>query len=80
MKKKDQTLQIGNILDQKCPRCKHSKVLKVMGIYHKSEKSHEIECQDCFYTERVNPENIEFSYVEPKEKKSKDKDNIKEAS
>jgi hypothetical protein len=74
--KKHTKLKIGDFLEEKCPVC-HKKSMKVVGIYHRLDKSHEVECQNDFYTERVNPEHIEFSYEPPKENK---KDKKKEAS
>jgi transposase-like protein len=71
------TIKLGNMIeDVKCPRCKQ-RMFKLVGIYSKSEKSHELECQSCFYSEKVNPKEkeINFSYEEPKKKKEKKEDN-----
>lgn len=69
------------IKDLKCPKCKTKNTLKFVGTYSKQEKSHELECQKCFFTEKVNSKQVEFAYISPedkKKKKGKNKDDIEE--
>ena len=65
------------ITDLKCPKCK-KKELRLIGIHRDKEKSHELECSNCFCTDKVNPKQVEFSYVDPEEKKKKKKGKDKE--
>jgi len=58
------------IKDLKCPKCKKKGEIRIAGIYHRQEKSHELECS-CFYTEKANPKQVEFTYVDPDDKKKK---------
>lgn len=53
-----------------CPRCKTKGEFRLVGLYNRLDKSHEVECT-CFLTERVNPMNVEFAYEPPKEPKKK---------
>jgi hypothetical protein len=63
--------KLGQIIkDLKCPKCK-SKEMKLCGLHRQETKSHELECQNDFYTERVNGKAVEFNYEPPKEPKKK---------
>jgi Zn ribbon nucleic-acid-binding protein len=67
--------KLGQVIkDLKCPRCKSKGGMRLMGLYHRETNSHELECS-CFYTQRVYPKNVEFTYEEPKEPKRKKGDN-----
>ena len=66
------------IKDLKCPKCKKKDEMRLVGLYHKQEKSHELECQFCFHTEKVNKKQVEFNYINTDEKKKKKKGKNKE--
>jgi Zn ribbon nucleic-acid-binding protein len=54
-----------------CPKCRAKNEMKLSGLHRQETKSHELECQNDFYTQRVDPKAVEFNYEEPKEPKKK---------
>ena len=65
-------IKLGEIIEGlKCPKCKTKNEVKLVGLHPSKEKTHELECYDCFWSEKVNPKDVQFTYEEPKKKKKK---------